>query len=281
MIIIKSDGQESIYDPEKVRRSMINAGTAPEIVEEVMMKIQDKLYERMTTQALYELVRKELAKKDVRFASRYNLRDGILKLGPAGFTFEQYVAAILRSYGWNAYLPQEELEGSCVRHEVDIVAEKDNRRIFIEAKFRNNFQDVVNLKDIMATWSRFLDLVDAADIGKGPHFDEPWIVTNARFTDRAKQFGACKGINLIGWDYPRDYTFANMVDHMALYPITVLENLKPSEIDAFSKRGLMLCRDIARQDDDELSERVGISSDRAQELITLCGRVIETPPHQK
>lgn len=275
MEIIKAGGQRVQYDEQKVRRSMKRTGANEKVIDRVISEIDTKLFDGITTTELYGLVRNALKRTNTGFAERYNLRQGILRLGPAGFKFEKYVASILRSYGWNAYVPEEEIEGSCVSHEVDVVAEKDNRRIFIEAKFRNRFNDHVNLKDTMATWSRFLDLVDASAVGKGMHFDEPWIVTNARFSDRAKKFGVCKGIHMVGWSFPEERPFASMVDNMELYPVTVLDDLQSSELEAFSELGLMLCKEVAVQENDQLAERTGISPERTKEIIEVCARVID------
>lgn len=262
------------FDASKVKRSILRTGATEKIANQVLKELKPKLYEGMTTRDLYSEVRKLLENRDVCYSCRYSLREAILKLGPAGFKFEKYVASILNAYRWQARVPQEELEGSCVNHEVDVIAEKDNRRVFIEAKFRNKYHDYVNLKDTMATWSRFLDLVDGAAVGKCEHLDEAWIVTNARFSDRAKKFGTCKGIHLIGWNFPSDYPFNQMVDHMALYPVTVLDGLKANELEMLSEHGLMLCKEVADLEDEELAARTGLSETRAQEVIKLCAAVI-------
>ncbi len=275
MEIIKSGGHRVPYDEQKVRRSMKRTGASNIIIDGVLKNIEPKLFDGISTRELYSLVRKALNLTAKGFASRYNLRQGILRLGPAGFKFEKYVASILKAHGWNAYVPDDEIEGTCVMHEVDVIAEKDKRTIFIEAKFRNEFRGRVDLKDTMATWSRFLDLVDASSVGKGIHFDEPWIVTNARFSDRAKKFGVCKGIHMIGWNFPAERTFASMVDNMELYPITVLDDLRPSELESFSELGLMLCKEVAEQENYQLAERIGISPERTRELIDTCVQVVE------
>jgi len=273
-MIIKSGGEQVPYDREKVKRSILRTKAGEAIAEEVLAKVEPQMFDGITTKELYALVHNALKNKDICFSCRYDLRAAILRFGPAGFNFEKYVAAILKAYGWKTTVPEEDLQGSCVAHEVDVVAEKDSRRIFIEAKFRNKYNDVVNLKDTMATWSRFLDLVDGSAVGKCPHFDEAWIVTNARFSNRAKQFGVCKGIHMIGWNFPSDYPFNQMVDHLALYPLTVIDELKPSELEAFAEHGLLLCKEVAELEADDLSGRTGISESRVEQIIEICASII-------
>lgn len=270
MQIIKSSGDKVDFDLEKIRKSIQRTGANKEVIDSVLASVQEQVHEGMTTAKLHHIVLNELKKQSTCFACRYDLREAILKLGPAGFKFEKYVAAILRAYNYDAVVPDDEYEGSCVRHEIDVIAKKSGRAIFIEAKFRNKYKDSVNLKDTMATWARFLDLVDGASIGKCPHFDEVWIITNARFSDRAKQFGVCKGMHMIGWGFPPERSFAGMVDFNSLYPVTVLDGLKQSEIDAFSDSGLLLCRDLTEKDSHELAGKIGVEPSRAQQIIEMC-----------
>jgi len=275
MNIIKGNGDRVSYDSKKVRASLRRSGASEKLVKEVLSEIEPKIKDGMRTGEIYRMVREALKKKKSPVATRYNLRDSLFKLGPAGFKFEKYVASILQAYGYEAEVPENELHGVCVDHEVDVVAVKDKRRVMIEAKFRNNIKGDVDLKDTMATWSRFLDLVEAGSVGKGPDFDELWIVTNARFSDRSRQFGVCKGIRLIGWKYPEEHSFEQMVDHNLLYPLTIIDDIKSSELDSFSEQGLMLCKEIADEDDEKLKEKLGFSLERISTIKQKCQEATE------
>lgn len=276
MEVIKFDGTRAPFDPGRVRKSVMRTGASRKLADEVVSAIQGRMHDGMRTKEIYAMVREELEKRNVCFACRYNLRDALLKLGPAGYKFEKYVASILRAHQYDAHVPEEEYQGSCVLHEIDVIAEKDGRRVFIEAKFRNDYRDVVNLKDTMATWSRFLDLVDGAAVGTCPHFDECWIVTNARFTERAAQFGTCKGIHMIGWNTPQERSFAQLVDIVALYPVTVLtDHVTQSELESLSDQGIMLCKEAIEFDPENLAARTDLSPKRSAEIIDMCRTVVD------
>jgi len=274
MFIIKSSGDKAEFDPAKVKRSMLRGGADEKTADEILELLQKQLHDGMTTRQVYKIVFDQLKKHKACVACRYDLRNALLRLGPAGYKFEKYVASILNAYRYDAHAPEEDIEGSCVMHEVDVIAEKDNRKIFIEAKFRNQFNGNVDLKDTMATWARFLDLVDGSAVGKCPHFDEAWIVTNARFSDRARQFGICKGMHMIGWNIPKERTFAQMVDHVSLYPVTVLDDLTQAELDKLSHHGIMLCKEVTEMDSNELQDKLDISEKRVLELVKMCADVI-------
>ncbi|MBT4856883.1 hypothetical protein HON52_01715 [Candidatus Uhrbacteria bacterium] len=275
MKVLKANGKWVEFDESKARTSILRTGVDDAEASSVLKVLKSRMKSGMSTKEVYAIIHQELKKVSVCFSCRYSLRDALQKLGPAGYKFEKYVASILRAHKYDAYVPDQDLEGSCVDHEVDVIAEKDGRKIFIEAKFRNNNRNYVNLKDTMATWSRFLDLVDGAAVGKCVHFDECWIVTNARFSDRARTFGVCKGIHMIGWSFPPERSFQKMVDIVSLYPVTVLDSITQKELEALSHQRLMLCKEVVEVDSVDLAQRLDVSNSRATELIGQCVTVIE------
>ena len=196
--------------------------------------------------------------------------------GPARFKFEQYISAVLKAYNYETEIPTNELHGFCVDHEIDVIALKDGKRAMIEAKFRNRFDDIVTLKDTMATWSRFGDLVDGGKSGKCQQFDEVWIMTNGRFSDRSLAFGECKGMKLIGWS-TRERSLARLIDHASLYPITILDYLRVYEIERFSQKGLMLCSDVANIDYQKLAADLQLEPIRVRRMVHDCTEIVNVP----
>ncbi len=266
MEIVKLNGQRVKYDRGHIRETLLRVKAKPELVDHIMRNVERQMYDGMTTGELFALVHRELHKENRCLAHRYNLRAGLLKLGPAGFNFEKYVASILQAYQYDARLPEKELPGLCVNHEVDVIANKGHHCIMIEAKFRNRFDDTVTLKDVMATWARYLDLREGLkNEDTCPRFNELWIVTNGRFSDRARQFGVCKGLHLIGWS-ATEWSLAQMVDHAALYPITVIDGLRQWELDRFAKAGLMLCREVADKSPEAVARILGVPPERAAKI---------------
>jgi len=273
VMIRKNNGKLVPFDEQRIHQSLKRAGISPSQAKSIVTKVKKILRPKITTDEIYSKVHEELKKIAPEAGARYTLKTAVAKLGPAGFNFEKYVASILSAYGYKTELPYE-LQGACVTHEVDVIAEKEGRRIFIEAKFRNNFQDVVNIKDTMSTWARFLDLVEGAKLGLCPHFDEAWIVTNGRFTKHSLNYGHCKNMHLIGWNHPKERSFASMVDLSTLYPITVIEDLTDKELQAFISKELSLCREITELDIAKLAKKTGLSKKRLGELQKQCKLII-------
>src|SRR3989338_4981804 len=102
----------------------------------------------MSTGEIYKMVFESLS-KEPPVAARFTLRDALFTLGPLGYNFEHYIAKVFEAYGYKTELPPE-LQGVCVTHEVDVLAQKDNRVAMIECKFRNMVNDRVTIKDTMA-----------------------------------------------------------------------------------------------------------------------------------
>ncbi len=272
-MITKSNGQVVPFDPNRIIGSITRTGVDKKTARQILKVIEGKLTPKMHTRAIYKLVTQELENQKPWAAARYSLRDAIIKLGPAGYNFEKYVAAILAAYGYKTDTP-DTYQGACIAHEIDVTAEKDGRAAFIEAKFRHDFRATITIKDTMATWSRFLDLVDGSKVGLCPHFDEVWIVTNARFTDQSLEFGHCKNMKLTGWNHPHERSFAQMVDLDSLYPMTILKDLKPNEIEQFAKADIMLCREIIDIDLNTVRQQTGLSMKRLERIQELCQQVV-------
>ena len=280
MYIVKSTGEKENFSVEKLRGGLRRAGVPRHLVDRVSNAVAERVKNGTTTQQIAGLVNEQLKRESRAYMYRYTLREGLLKLGPAGFQFEKYFGAIMNAYGYETSYP-DELHGACVDHEVDIMAKKDGKTIMVEAKFRNDFDYFVKLRDVMAAWTRFQDLNDGAKLGKCPKFDSLWIVTNGKISSRSMKFGECKGIRLLGWNYPKEESFAHFVDHTALYPVTVLHDLNGRELSQLSDKGLMLCRDVAMRSPKQLARAADVQIGRAETILHACRMVIdpESAPH--
>ncbi len=272
-MITKSNGDRVQFDGSKVRRSILRSGGSNAEADVVLRDVQSALPNGATTRVLYATVHASLCRTNRGAACRYTLRDALAELGPAGFHFEKYIAALLAASGYTTELP-DEIQGASVLHEIDVVARQGHKTFAIECKFRNAIRDSVHLKDTLAGYARYLDLLDGADLGLCPKFQEFWIVTNTTFSDRALTYGTDKGLKLLGWKHPDGKGLAAMIDRTRLYPITVIRELTKHELAAFSHAGLMLCQDFTRHESSELSHRTGLPQSRIEELIDLASEVL-------
>lgn len=276
--IIKASGAAVLFDVGRIRSSVLRAGATPAQAEEVVHEVGKAAHAGMATRDVAVLVKDALTRRNIGAAWRYGLRAALLRLGPAGFQFEKYVAALWAAQGYATELP-EEFEGGCVRHEVDVVARKGGRAFALEVKFRNRAGDIVNLKDVMAAYARYVDLLDGAALRRCPHFDEFWIVTNGGFSERGERFGRCKGLRLIGWNYPEGRGLARIIDHLGFYPLTIVPDLTKREFEAFTQADSVLCKDLLGSEAVELAHRTGLPQSRVEELIDIAAQLAASPAY--
>lgn len=266
ILIKKFDGEKVLFDPDKIKKTAIRAGADEKLGDLVAKKVEERVRSGMTTKEIMKITLNVLDKERPAVAARYTLRDAIFKLGPAGFNFEKYIAALLKAYGYKTKLPPI-LKGACVEHEIDVAAEKDNRSAIIECKLRQSVSIYITIKDVMSTWARFLDLVDGAAIGKCPHYDEIWIVTNARISDHGTRYGNCKNMVLLSWDAPKSRPLPAWIDAKALYPITILRNLDKKSLDSFSNAEIILVKDLIKKDIAKIYEKTKIPKEKLKNYI--------------
>ncbi len=265
IFIIKSAGEKEEFRKDKIQATCLRVGTTSEAAERIAEEVAMQARDGMTTKEIYGLVFEMLKKESPGLASRYNLREALFRLGPAGFNFEFYIAEMLKAYGYKTELP-EILKGACIQHEVDVIAEKDNRKMMLECKWRQSVEIFITAKDVLATWGRFLDLVDGSAIKTCPHFDGLWIVTNSRFSFDSTHYAQCKNIALLSWNYPPDRPLPAWIDAKGLYPVTVLFKLGSEFIPKFAAARILLLQDLVNLPLDELKSRTKFSE---KELLPL------------
>ncbi|MBI4135864.1 restriction endonuclease [Candidatus Uhrbacteria bacterium] len=265
IFIIKSTGEREALDLEKVKRGCERSGASRKLCSEVATQVEKRAKDGMTTAEIYKLVFQTLNGKAPPVAARFTLREALFTLGPLGYNFEHYIAKVFEAYGYKTELPAE-LQGVCVTHEVDVLAQKDNRVAMIECKFRNTASDRVTIKDTMATWARFLDLVDGAAAGKCPHLDECWIVTNSLFSGQSVQFGHCKNMVMLSWDHPRERPLPAWIDDKGLYPVTLLTGISDDVKRRLIEHDFVLLQDLAGASIDEIIQKTGVPG----EIVKKC-----------
>lgn len=267
--VVKSNGQVEDFRPEKIFRTLRRAGANKKLAEEIVKKVEATIYDGITTKEILKLVKDMISEQQPSVAMRYDLKSAIIRLGPAGFAFENFVAELLKHYGYQTEL-RSIVRGRCVQHEVDVIAEKtdgDFIRAMIECKFHNLPGASVGLKDVLYTYARFLDLNEAAEQGRGKWFDEVWLVSNTKASSDATRYAECRGMKLICWRYPRGCGLEKMIERMALYPVTVLRSVDKITLEKLSSAGVILVKQLVALKPAQLA-RMGLGKKRLSALVS-------------
>lgn len=96
-----------------------------------------------------------------------------------GFTFEQYVAAVMKSLGYDVQMTAQSGDFG-----VDILAKKDGERIAVQIKRSRNFIGLGAVQEVVAGMYHY-------------KCDRSMVVTNSKFSDAAKTLAASNNCQLV------------------------------------------------------------------------------------
>jgi len=260
--IIKASGEKEGFSEAKLRQSIQRVNIPPELTERVVEYVKSKLHEGIKTSEIYGYITDFLDKSPHPFnRAKYSLKSAIMDLGPTGYPFEDYVSEMLKMEGYRTSVRQA-LQGKCISHEVDIVAEKDSIRAIIECKFHNYSGIKSQCHVPMYTKARFDDIKEKNDI------QEVWLVTNTKITNDALNYALCSNIKVVSWDYPEKGSFRNLVDKHKLYPITSLATLSQSQKLILAEKHAVLARDICKNP--SLLDILGLPQHKKENILSEC-----------
>ncbi len=241
-------GEKVPFSPEKLRASLEKSGAGTEDVAFILDDISAMLYEDITTRKIYDRAFQLLRKKSRSNAARYKLKKALVELGPTGYPFEQYIGELMKYQGYDVQVGVI-VQGNCVPHEIDVIAQKDNKQLMIECKFHSKQTRRSDIKVPLYIQSRYMDVKKAWSRLPGHENKsyEAWIFTNTRFTTVALDYGACAGLKLIGWDYPNHGSLKDRIDIAGLHPITCLTSLTKMEKGKLLVKKKVLCRELCAE----------------------------------
>lgn len=270
--VIKHSGERAGFSIEKLKSSLRKSGAEEALVNEISNNVRDELYQGISTKEIYNRAFALLKKEKKGYASKYKLKKAIYELGPTGFPFEKFIAALLFYSGYKVKTGQF-LQGKCVLHEVDVVARKNDQFIVIECKFHSDEGRNCNVKIPLYIHSRYRDILNNYNNkNEAEKPTEGWVVTNTRFTEDALQYGKCAGLYLLSWDYPKDNGIRDRIDRLGLYPITASTLMSQREKQFLLSRDIVLCKQLIN--DDFYLDHLGISENRQarilEEIKILC-----------
>lgn len=266
IMIRKADGQMEAFDVAKLGHSLQHTTAKPELIEQVIAETVKNVEEGMTTHEIYKHAFSALHNLERPAAIRYSMRRSVMSLGPSGFPFERFVAEIFKTEGYEAMTDQTVL-GSCVEHEIDVVAWNKNKLIMSEVKFHNQLGLKSDLKVVLYVKARFEDLADTVFNygGIDRKLNEGWLITNTKFTLSAIKYAECKNLKIIGWNYPIGAGLKEMIDNSKLHPLTILNSLSEHDKKQLLEKNIVLCSTL-KQNPNHL-QLIGLNEANIQTVL--------------
>lgn len=265
MKITKASGEQETYKRQKLCNSLKAAGAPKTLVDRVCRMVEKEITPGMTTEEISRKTVEYLRKENPVLAAKYSLKQGIMELGPAGFLFEQYIAAILEEYGYRTKTNQMMRGESGVSHEIDILVSTRDTHYIIEAKYHNRRGIKTDVKVAMYTFARLLD-IENHQKKREKEKHKAWLFTNTKFTQSAIRYAAHKGIKLTGWKYPKRESLEKLIEGKSLYPVTVLPAINRYAKERFAQHNIYFAKDLIHFTPKQFQRMFGIKRKIAENI---------------
>ncbi|WP_338378034.1 ATP cone domain-containing protein [uncultured Flavobacterium sp.] len=264
--IIKANGDKALFQVEKLINSLRRSQANETLIQQIVEQVEAVLYDGMTTKQIYKMAFKMLKGKSSVSASRYKLKKALMELGPTGFPFEKLVGKLMEHEGFATEVGVI-VQGNCVQHEIDVIAQKENNHYMIECKYHSDQGRFCNVKIPLYIHSRFLDVEKQWERQKGHEakLHKGGVYTNTRFTTDAIQYGKCVGLLMTSWDYPYGNGLKDRIDKSGLHPLTALTTLTKNEKAKLLDKGIVLCKEL--HENPTILDQIGISKTRQKNIL--------------
>jgi hypothetical protein len=265
-LIYKADGRKVQFNEKKILNTCIRAGASKKTAKRILKKVKSKIHRNMTSYDVYKKVLNVISQeKDLKaLHQRYQLKNAIMRMGPAGFAFENYVASLLEYYDLQATGIRSKIKGKCATHEIDVIGMREDSKFLIECKYHSKHGVYTGLKESLYTHARFLDMQ--------PRFSGEIIFCNTKVSNHAKKYAKCIGQQIFSWRYPAKNSLEKIIEKYNLYPITIL-NLSQNELRIFSESNMMIAKDLLRYDYAKIARMTGISKKRIKNMQRLAEQI--------
>jgi len=263
--VFKKSGELELFDPNKLCGSIKMTGVKESLANQVCGIVASSIDSDISSEEIFKITRKYLYQSDPGIAAIYSLERGLSALGPSGFLFEQYVAALFLEMEYkvktNVYA-----KGEGVDHEIDVWAEKGNVVFIVEAKYRNDYKNKTHIPQVMYADAKLADIRRQKEkMGDTREF-YMWMITNTRFTDSAINYIKHRDLQLMGWDFPQYINLMKIVYEKKLYPVTVLPSINKKALKKMAELDIVLVKKLKTFSADDFRNKIDVSMTLAKKL---------------
>lgn len=238
--ILKANGRPEPFSKKKLFLSLERTGLPPKECHSISDIVASEVAEGSETKDIFNKTLR-LVKKTSPIASvHYSLKKSLFKLGPEGHHFETFVGKYFEEIGYQTD-NRHVLQGKFVKHEVDVVALLDGKRVYAECKFHNHSGVKNDIKISLYVKARWDDLKEGPD---GKNLKTFYVVSNTSFTLDAITYANGTGLHLLGVNMPHGDSFLDKIKKLKLYPLTSLRHLPRICRRELLARNIVLARDV-------------------------------------
>lgn len=268
--VIKWNGRKEPFKREKVLRTLLRLGAPMDAAEKVADLIEAEVHDGITTREILRKIFKGLEEHEPAVALRRDLRAAIGEMRPAP-DFEEYVRIVLRAHGYKVS-SNRVIQGFCVTHEIDGIAEKDGQTIYLEVKHHADPHNYTPFDVTLSAKAKWDDIQRGYERGLNRQsFDRVLIVCNTRLTQHARRYAECIGLEHLGWNVPAGRGLDAMITEKRLFPLTTLRSLTSDERDMLLDAGIITLKQLVTK-----RPRVDMPRARLRELVREANQILSS-----
>lgn len=260
--IIKASGRPEPFSKNKLYQSIQHTGLSPKACKSITEKIANELNEGFKTRDIYHKALHLVKESSQVAAVQYSLKRALFDLGPSGHNFELFVSKYFEAKGHKTKTCQL-IQGKFVKHEVDVITEKDGFKNFVECKFHNRLGIKNDIKIALYVKARWDDLKSGPD---GKLLKSFYLASNTAFSLDAITYANGSGLKLLGINAPTERSFLDEIKDLKLYPITSLRCIKKSLKESLINKKIILAKDLCGRED--LLIQLGINDSIIREIMS-------------
>jgi len=238
--IVKASGEKEPFNEEKIVRSLAKSGLSLDTAAQTVDYLKHHIKPDMTTKSIFGHVSTYLQENaPIENYFNYGLKRAVMDTGPSGYPFEILVSDLLRLENYKTEVSVV-TQGKCVTHEIDVIAQKEKDKFFIECKYHNTPGYKTDIQVALYTYARFLDVAYVQKQNNPHDIIFPWLITNTKVTSDVMSYGQCVGLLITTWNQPKG-GLEEMIISSGLHPVTLLYNIPKEKIQVMLDRGLVTC----------------------------------------
>ncbi len=241
-LIRKENKDFERFNKDKLKRSLLHTGMSEAKSNEIIQELSPNIKDYFSTAQLHKATYKAILKRSNIYAANYDIKRAIYNLGPTGYPFEILCAEMLKAKGYKTKVSVL-VKGEFVKHEVDVIAKRDDRSVFCECKFHNRKFYKNDIKIPLYVYARFLDIQKANPKEK---FDYA-LISNTQFSEDAIKYSKGVGLILYSLNYPKKNTFCDIIRKYKVYPVTVLKTLKVGDRKKLLDEGIVVIKQLKKK----------------------------------
>ncbi len=271
MKVVKLNGKNEEYNEKKLERSLFRAGASNEAIELVKTAVRTRLYEGMSTKELFSIAFSELRKIESISASKYDLKNALMRLGATGFPFEEFIRRLMIAKGFSCQ-KNKICRGRIITHEIDVIAKKGKETLMIECKHYSKPWIGTSIQTALYVYARFLDL--------GSKFTTPMLATNTKFSPQVITYAQGVHMYLMGWRYPRGESLEENIERFKMYPVTMNRSLTKDMLAVCLHHDMVLLHDLCALSPTRLARMFSTTVQNATNIIRDANKVCDVTDEQ-